>query len=89
MCSENQGTGNQCCYDKDGTLIVGPPSGGSVDKTAPTGTGINYLKNFLLHQAQDVIPYIFCCKGFFKSCQTYYDRRPSDDGSSYNPPVPG
>lgn len=83
------GAGNQCCYRSDGTLIVGPPSGGSVDKVAPTGNGLKYLSNVFAHFREDVLPYIYCCKGGKPDCSKYYERRPSDDGSSFNPPVPG
>ena len=37
--------GQQCCY-KDGELLMGPDSGGTVDRYAPTGN----VGDFLLHQ---------------------------------------
>ena len=77
------GHGNQCCYDSNDNIIVGPPSGGSVDKVAPTG-----VLDFLKHQQEDVIPYLLCCK-WSRNCEKYYDRRPSDDGTAFMPPLPG
>ena len=29
------GAGQQCCYSQDGTLIVGPPGGGTADRYNP------------------------------------------------------
>ena len=76
------GYGNQCCYDDNGNLIVGPSSGGTVDKVSPSRSTIDHFK-------EDIIPYLLCCVGLFRNCQTYYDRRPSDDGTAYRPFVPG
>lgn len=80
------GSGQQCCYGQDDNLIVGPGSGGSVDLFAPNGI-INKARHFY----EDVRPFIYCCKGHRASstCQMYYDKRPSDDGTRYNPPPPG
>ena len=66
---------------------MGPSSGGSVDKVAP---GVNKIDHFW----EDVIPYIYCCKGdegIKKTrCDLYYEHRPSDDGSNFQqPPIPG
>ena len=33
--SENLGSGQQCCYSENGTLLVGPEAGGNVDLYAP------------------------------------------------------
>ena len=68
---------------------MGPSSGGSIDKVSPTGKGFDYLPSFLRHIEEDVLPFLFCCKGAKKLCQIYYDRRPSDDGTRYRPPIPG
>ena len=82
--SENQGPGQQCCYDDDGQLVVGPPGGGTVDLYAPTGfTGKG------LHFYHDVRPFYYCCKGEFSDCREYYKHRPSDDGSRYVLQPPG
>ena len=70
---------------------MGPPGGGTVDKVGPSGsTGLKKFTNTIEHFARDVIPYLLCCKGFIKDCSKYYERRPSDDGSSFvDPPPPG
>ena len=83
------GSGQQCCYRRDGSLLTGPSSGGSVDLTAPNG-----FENSVRHFYDDVIPAIFCCKGRESESSVtcgaiYYSNRPSDDGSRYNPPPPG
>lgn len=78
---QTQGSGNQCCYRKDGTLNVGPPGGGTVDLYSPQ----NHL---IKHQFYDVIPYILCCKGAFSKCEEYYKHRPSDNGTGYMPDPP-
>ena len=74
--SENDGSGQQCCYSDNGRLIVGPEAGGTVDLYSP-------VEHFWEHQLHDVLPYIFCCKGLFSDCSAYYDRRPSDNGDGY------
>ena len=75
--------GQQCCY-KDEELLMGPDSGGTVDRYAPDS-------DFLLHQVHDVLPYLYCCTGAFSSatCGLYYERRPSSRGESCSRPPPG
>lgn len=80
--SENQGSGQQCCYNTSGRLIVGPPGGGTVDLYSPSS-------DFLQHQLQDVLPFFYCCVGPFPNCDAYYQKRPSSDGTGYQLPVPG
>lgn len=41
------------------------------------------------HIVNDLFPYVYCCKGEFLDCAKYYERRPSDTGSRFTPPVPG
>ena len=81
---ENKGSGQQCCYDKNENLKVGPPGGGTVDLYALTG-----LWGQLQHFRHDVLPFLYCCKGEFSNCDAYYKRRPSDDGSRYVLQPPG
>ena len=83
--SSNKGSANRCCYDSDGSLIVGPLSGGTVSKVAPAGAvrGSEYWISLLMHQEEDILPFIWCCKGERAQCHLYYDNRPSDNGSSY------
>ena len=76
------GSGQQCCYSEDGTLLVGPESGGTVDLYAPD-------QHFWKHQFHDVLPFIFCCKGLFSDCSAYYEKRPSDNGDGYDLIPPG
>ena len=82
------GSGQQCCYRQNGSLLVGPLSGGTVDLIAPNG-----LINSVRHMYEDIIPAIFCCRASVgdtsPTCSLYYTHRPSDNGSRYNPPVPG
>ena len=79
------GPGQQCCYDSDGNINVGPPGGGTVDNIAPVD-----LKTKLKHFAVDVLPFFACCKaGILSDCATYYEYRPSDDCSRTRPPPPG
>ena len=75
---ETGGRGQHCCYDKSGNLITGPPSGGTVDKWSEV---IDPAKHF----QDDVQPFLLCCKGELPHCDKYYKRRPSDDGSRFNP----
>jgi len=85
--SENMESGQQCCYGRDGNLITGPMSGGTVDRVAPTGNfGINIIRHFF----DDVLPAFYCCQGRFKdeTCNLYYDRRPSGGRESCEPPRP-
>ena len=84
--SENQGSGQQCCYDKNGILVIRPPGGGTVDLYAPNTWG-----GRLKHLIYDVVPFLYCCKGELKEhyCDKYYERRPSDDGSRFNCRPPG
>ena len=72
----------ECCYNGAGELMIGAPGGGSVDKTAQTN---NRVSHFL----GDVRPYLLCCSGYAPQCQKYYEHRPSDNGSRYQPPIPG
>ena len=68
---------------------MGSPSGGTVRKVSPVGVGDSYLPKLWGHWNEDVLPYIWCCKGSNSKCSYYYEHRPSDNGSNYQPPVPG
>ena len=78
------GSGQQCCYDHSGNIIVGPPGGGTVDQVSPN---VSTTKHFF----RDVLPFFLCCKaGLFSNCRRYYQSRPSDDCSRFVPPsLPG
>lgn len=74
------GSGQQCCYHRNGLLITGPPGGGTVDRVSPDVSVFG-------HFVQDVLPYLLCCKaGVFSDCGEYYDKRPSDSGVDFSPP---
>ena len=65
----------ECCYDDDGSLIVGANNGGSYLLYNP----------LFLHQQnarEDRLPHRYCCEDS-KLCQLYYEHRPSDDCSNY------
>ncbi len=62
--------------------MIGPPGGGSVDQTSPLISELDHFQN-------DLLPYIYCCKGQSPICSAYYDKRPSDDGENFEPLPPG
>ena len=81
----HRGSDQQCCYNPNGKIITGSPSGGTADLVAPTN-----WKTTILHFRKDVLPWVYCCTGLFKDCSRYYDRRQSDDCSDYpQRPPPG
>ena len=81
----NFGPGQQCCFDSNGDIIVGPPGGGTADLVAPTD-----WQSTIAHFAFDVVPYFLCCTGHFKNCNRYYNKRQSDDCSDWpERPPPG
>lgn len=67
-----------CCYDNNGILLVGPPSGGTLESS-------NSDISVFAHYVDDVLPYVLCCVKE-NSCDKYYEKRPSDDGSRWVPP---
>ncbi len=64
----------QCCYSANGTLLVGPPGGGTLDM----------YSNFFDHYLYDVISYKSCCVKS-NNCELYYEKRPSDSGQKWQP----
>ena len=79
----NQGTGQQCCYNEIGDLIVGPRNGGSLDRVH-VEAGVPALSHFF----HDIVPYWDCCM-LSDNCKKYFEKRPSNDGAKYIPPKPG
>ncbi|CAF1091450.1 unnamed protein product [Brachionus calyciflorus] len=71
--------GQQCCYDSQNKLLVGPPGGGTLDMA--------HSSNVLEHFLSEVFPYFLCCK-WSSNCDKYYDKRPSDNGDRWTPPRP-
>ena len=79
----NMGADQQCCYNSFGNLMLGKPNAGSLNRIHPNA-GVPVISNFF----HDKVPYQDCCK-LTNNCEKYFDRRPSDDGSSYQAPRPG
>ena len=78
-------SGQQCCYDETGDIIVGQDSGGTIDFIAPRDT-----KTTIGHFFVDVLPHLFCCTPvLLANCERYYEFRPSDDCSRTRPQRPG
>ena len=77
-----RGTFQQCCYDSDGNLLIGSPGGGSLNRRSPNLDPVGHFN-------EDTAPFIYCCKGRFPKCGSYFENRPSDDSSSFNPAPPG
>ena len=73
-------TGQQCCYDSNSNLVVGPPGGGTLD--------LAHTDNPIDHFIEDVKPYYWCCI-LSDQCDLYYEKRPSDNGTRWTPPSPG
>ena len=77
------GAGQQCCYQRSGdrALLVGPSGGGIWQQVSPS-------RNFWGHILKDVLPWYSCCIQR-NLCDRVYQKRPSDDGSRYDPPRVG
>ena len=75
--SQQQRT-TECCYDSEGSLIIGPNGGGSYLQYSPL---FNYQQYFMA----DSLPYEYCCIQS-KLCQLYFEHRPSSDCYQYSPP---
>ena len=72
----------ECCYGNGGNLIAGIPNGGTTKRVSKA---INRVEHFW----EEVRPFLLCCGGLAPNCGLYFDRRPSDNGSRFNPPTPG
>ena len=92
LCSElvfysNQGAGQQCCYNQQGNLLGSLNGGGSLDRFH-IEAGVPVFSHFF----NDLVPYLDCCllaKTPKVTCEKYFEKRPSDNGSGYVPPRPG
>ncbi|KAL9985251.1 hypothetical protein ACROYT_G007629 [Oculina patagonica] len=78
----DQGAGQQCCYTEQGNLMIGPQNGGSLDRFH-IEAGVPVFSHFF----HDLVPYLDCCL-LSDNCAKYFEKRPSDDGSNYEPPRP-
>lgn len=79
--------GQECCYNSDGLLIVGPTDGGTILYFAS-----RIDESPWPHYINDILPRINCCKSPGSSiadCSHYFSTRTYDDCSSFNPEPPG
>jgi hypothetical protein len=76
------GAAQRCVY-RNGTLLVGTPSGGNVRSVSPNGK-----QGEMAHIIADILPWYTCCKlSVTKSyCDLYYEKRPSNNGKCYDRP---
>ena len=63
--------------------MVGSVNRGSLDRFH-IEAGVPVFSHFF----HDLVPYLDCCL-FSDNCGKYFEKRPSDDGSNYEPPRPG
>ncbi|XP_013384885.1 protein mesh [Lingula anatina] len=92
----NSGAGQQCCYDSRGLLmnVIDSPGGGTLHKAHVNGCPESRTKRskYISHAIHDIAPYHLCCKrpsAKSNICsETYFKRRPSNDGWGYVPPRP-
>ncbi|XP_037353011.1 sushi domain-containing protein 2 [Talpa occidentalis] len=88
--SRKYGSGQQCCYTKDGTqLLTADSTGGSTpdrghDWGAPPFRVPPRVPG-LSHWLYDVISFYYCCL-WAPECHRYMQRRPSSDCRTYRPP---
>ncbi|CAH1795994.1 unnamed protein product [Owenia fusiformis] len=78
----NAGVQQECCYDSECKLMVGPGAG-----TANRAAGSYFSRSE--HYRIDIYPYIKCCEETSNDpdlCGKYNDRRPSNNGTNYSPP---
>ena len=81
MLNINNGIEQQCCYSSNGSLLVGPPSGGSLHIPHRETDILSYFN-------ENIKPYFWCCI-HSQNCNLYHERRPSDNGSRWQEPVIG
>ena len=74
----NIGSGQQCCYLKNGTINLEEKGAGTADRYSP-----NF--SIQLHILYDILPWEVCCK-MSDDCGVYRKSRPSDDCQRYRPP---
>ena len=78
-----EGSGQQCCYDTDTSLLLVHPSGGTADRYSPVNLTFKWL-----HRLYDVLPYIICCEypQNMADCDNYYKYRPTYGCDGYVDP---
>ena len=63
--------GQQCCYNEsEGLLLIGPPSGGTIDFVSPSSK-VAVAKHF----RDDVLPHFYCSSCANNMCDKYYKFR--------------
>lgn len=80
-------SGQECCYDNNGNLLVWPPAAGTADAVSP-----RIFNDPFLHYLYDLLPAIHCCRApaaSISSCRVYAMHRPSDNCFQFNPIPPG
>ena len=70
----------ECCYNRQGNLLVGGPFGGSAN-AQPSSAWENHL-------VFDLSPFLSCCVTNARYSE-YYEKRPSDNCSRYEPFIAG
>ncbi|KAG8523112.1 Sushi domain-containing protein 2, partial [Galemys pyrenaicus] len=91
--SRKYGSGQQCCYTKDGTqlLTADSTSGSTPDRGHDWGSPPFRAPPRvpgLSHWLYDVMSFYYCCL-WAPECSRYMRRRPSSDCRSYRPPRMG
>ncbi|KAM6930980.1 sushi domain-containing protein 2 [Xenentodon cancila] len=91
--SRDQGSGQQCCYDRTGALMqTGDSVGGSTPDRAHDWGAPPYREPPRVpgysHWLYDVMSYHYCCL-WSNSCHIYFNHRPSGGCLNYRPPRAG
>ena len=81
----NLGAGQQCCYNEQGNLLVGPPKGGFLARVH-VEVGVPVFSHFFY----DIVPFWDCCL-LSDNCRNYFERRLIKKAPPVPPvpPVPG
>uniref|UniRef100_A0A3P9H8C7 Sushi domain containing 2 n=1 Tax=Oryzias latipes TaxID=8090 RepID=A0A3P9H8C7_ORYLA len=87
------GSGQQCCYDGSGSLLLtGDSAGGSTPDRAHDWGSPPYQKPPRVpgysHWLYDVVSFYHCCL-WSDGCHVYFNHRPSSGCSRYQPPTAG
>lgn len=91
--SPTHGSGQQCCYDSTGTLVLmGDSIGGSTpdrahDWGSPPYKNPPWVPGYS-HWLYDVTSFFYCCL-WSDQCNIYFSHRPSSGCVNYRPPKAG
>lgn len=87
------GSGNQCCYEHDGSLRYAADTyqGSTPDRSHDWGAapyGVPGRVPSLSHWIHDVVTFYYCCLWVedYAGCDYYMNRRPTKDCNVYTPP---